>query len=160
MRTPAVVISTAIGLAPMIAIAAWLTNGPPPADCGAEGGVDSRSGEVRATKVVVEPWYGPHHVYGLFVVPDQYGDPKYSETVTVHNFRREFVRKRIRKLHRIDDVTAPPGAYVRRAYVPTRVALWFLVTGRLGDLRTACRWTLVFIGGNPHMRASRSRAGG
>src|ERR1700732_4795549 len=126
MRTLAALISTAVGLAPKIAVGAWLTSRPLPAECGAEGGTDSRPGEVRATRVVVEPWYGPHHVYGLFVVPDQYGDPKYSETVTVQNFRREFIRKQIRKLHRIDDVTATPGSYVRRAYIPTRVALWFL----------------------------------
>lgn len=33
--------------------------------------------------------------------------------------------------------------YVMQVHLPTRMALWFLVTGRFGDLRSFCHWWLI-----------------
>ena len=35
------------------------------------------------------------------------------------------------------------GHYNKRVYLPTRTALWFLLTGRFGDLKMPCHWWLV-----------------
>ena len=43
----------------------------------------------------------------------------------------------------MDTAAAKPGYYLKQTHVPTRLALWFLVSGMFGDLRTPCHWTLV-----------------
>ena len=45
----------------------------------------------------------------------------------------------------VDDPVAEPAHSLLRSYVPTRVALWFLLNGLFGDLRRPCNWTLVFV---------------
>jgi hypothetical protein len=119
-----------------------LANEPPTVQCA--DAKDEGRGRVPAAKVVARPWYGPHHVYGLFIVPNEYMDHRYIETVNVRGLGNEVLRRGKRQRQRIDDVAAGPGSYVARAYVPTRVAVWLLLTGRFGDLRSTCNWTLVF----------------
>jgi hypothetical protein len=41
-------------------------------------------------------------------------------------------------------VVVKPGYYLVQGNLPTRVALWFLLTGQLGDLRIPCNWNLTF----------------
>ena len=123
---------------------AWLLNRPATTDCGAETPANH---EIRATGVVVQPWFGKHHVYGIFTVPDRYKHNKnYAVAMAVRGLDRRFaVGERVDKQYVVDDVLAGPGHYLLRLYVPTRVALWFLVNGLFGDLRRACNWTLVFV---------------
>src|SRR2546425_376559 len=181
---------------------AWLLNKPATGDCGGEAPTNHKVHEIRATKVVVQPWLGEHHVYGIFMVPNRYkhswqnvafapqsgsftaeldatpqngamaggvglpnapapaysspgavgptcvmaGNKNYSVvTMAVRGFDRRFaVGERADKQY-VDDVLAEPEHYLLRIYVPTRVALWFLVNGLFGDLRRPCDWTLVFM---------------
>ena len=124
----------------------WLLNKPPTADCSAEAPSDHKVHEIRATKVVVQPWLGEHHVYGIFMVPNRYRyNKKYVVTTTVRGFDRSFAGGERSGKQYVYDAFAEPGHYLLRSYVPTRLALWFLVNGLLGDLRNPCNWTLVFI---------------
>lgn len=125
---------------------AWFLNKPATADCASDAPADHKTQEIRAAKVVVQPWLGPHHVYGVFIVPNPYKqNTKYAVTMTIRGFDHHFsVAERPDKRH-VDHIVAPPGHYVLRGYVPTRLALWFLLTGLLDDLRHSCNWTLMFI---------------
>lgn len=122
--------------------AAWLLSKAPAGGCGSEAARPSVQA-IRATKVVVEPWQGKHHVYAIFMVPDMYKDStKYTATLTVGT-RHRFAAASWPQRQRIGDLSAAPGHYLLRSYISTRTALWFLVTGRFGDLQS-CEWTLVF----------------
>ena len=99
--------------------------------------------ELEAVKVVARPWRGPHQVYGDFLVPDRCRDPRYSATVRLRDSRGEVFRSVVRH-DRPDDADAGPGRYARRVYVPTRVGLWLLVTGRFRDLAAPGGWLLSF----------------
>jgi len=81
------------------------------------------------------------------MVPNRYTvNKKYAIAMAVRGFDGRFaVGERADKQYTVDDVLAEPGHYLLRIYVPTRVAVWFLVKGLFGDLRTPCNWTLVFI---------------
>ena len=59
-------VAVALALAGTVA---WLVNKPPTADCSAEAPADHKVHEIRAAKVVVQPWLGEHRVYGIFMVP-------------------------------------------------------------------------------------------
>lgn len=136
--------TAALGLAIVVGLMVWLADRPPTADCGTAASPPSNVYEIAAAKVVVRPWYGRHHVYGIFVVPNQFNDRRYSTALAVRGFEAPIVRKRIPEKGYVDAGLARPGHYLKRVYVPTRVAAWFLLTGHFGDLRTPCHWQLVF----------------
>jgi len=120
---------------------------PRATDCDAEALADAPPNRIVAARVVVQPWYGLHHVYGIFVVPDRYQDSKYSETISVAGMQVRLLRDLHPKRARVSSfggVMPPPGHYLTRAYLPTRIALRLLFTGHLADLRTSCRWALLF----------------
>ncbi len=143
--------TVSVGVALMLAgTVAWLVNKPATIDCGGEAPANHKVHEIRATKVVVEPWLGRHHVYGIFTVPDRYKHNKnYSVTVAVRGFDRHLAVDQRSDKEYVDHVIVPPGHYLLRSYVPTRVALWFLGNGLFGDMRRPCNWMLVFVEGAP-----------
>ena len=97
----------------------------------------------RATTTVVEPWRGPHHVYGIFTIPEQYKfDHLYTAKLTIQGVPTAFLAGSPED-EDIYSGTPQPGYYIKRVYLSTRTALWFLLTGRFGDLRTTCHWWLV-----------------
>jgi hypothetical protein len=135
--------ATAVGFVLLMAVMVWLINKPPVTPCPAEPKVDSKAHEIRAMKVVVQPWKGPHQVYGIFMVPIRYKDDRlYSTRLRVQGFERGLTRP---EPEYMDTMAAKPGYYLKRTYAPTRLALWFLVSGMFGDLRTPCHWTLVIM---------------
>lgn len=97
----------------------------------------------RATQVVAQPWWGPHHVYGRFVVPVQYKRHRlYTAKLMIQGLVND-----------LPEISPEAGSiygdqvdsehYVMRVHLPTRTAIWLLLTGRFGDLRLACHWWLV-----------------
>jgi len=124
----------------------WLLNKPPTGDCADGVPDDHKAQEIRATKVVVQPWLGKHHVYGVFMVPEQYKHKnKYMVRMTVHGFDGYFAVGEGSDKQYMDDALAAPGRSLLRGYLPTRVALWFMVNGLFGDLRHPCNWLLVLV---------------
>ncbi len=102
--------------------------------------------EVQAVKVVVEPWKGKHRVYGIFMVPDAYKNSrKYLLTMTVGNWYKFNPVDRTSHLQSFEGVQAKPGHYLVRNFLPTRVALWFWMTGQFTNLEQSCNWSLQVI---------------
>jgi hypothetical protein len=123
----------------------WLVKRGPTVSCEAAQALrDARVYDVAPSKIVVRPWFGPHHVYGIFAVPNQFMDRRYVATLAVHNFQSRLIRNLRPDKAYVDPSLAQPGHYLERAYVPTRVAVRLLLTGRFGDLRERCQWQLVF----------------
>jgi hypothetical protein len=118
--------TAALGLSLLVSLTLWLATRRPTLDCGPAASRASNVQEIAAAKIVVRPWYGRHHVYGIFVVPNQFNDRRYSTTLTVRDFEMSIVRKRIPEKGHVDPVLARPGHYLKRVYVPTRVAVWVL----------------------------------
>jgi len=144
---PRTIGSASAGVALVLAgTVVWLLNKPPTVDCAAEAPTDRKAHEIRATQVVVQPWLGKHHVFGIFLVPSRYRhNRKYIVTTTVRGFGHlGTIGERFDEQY-VDDPVAGPGHFLLRSYVPTRVALWFLLNGLFGDLRRPCNWTLVFV---------------
>lgn len=127
---------------------AWLLIKPPTHDCMIEHSTDSN--QIHPSKVIIRPWLGQHEVFGIFMLPLRYRSGRtYSGTISVRSFIGEFIPDSQPQAQQIDDVVAEPGYYVVRGYLPTRVALWFLVSGQFGDLRTPCNWTIEFVKRSP-----------
>ena len=127
----------------LLATATILLNMPPLTDCRSEAPVEAGQRWFSATQTVVEPWRGQHHVYGLFKIPEQYKfDHLYTAKLVIDGVAAEFVASSPED----EDIYSgrpEPGHYIKRVFYPTRTALWFLLSGRLGDLRMPCHWWLV-----------------
>ena len=135
-------IVSAVAIA-FLATATVLINVPPLTGCRSEVPVAAKEHWFRATQTVVQPWGGRHHVYGIFNVPDQYNrDHLYTAKLMIQGFTEEF-SETSPEGGDIYTSRAEPGHYIKRGYLPTRKALWFLLTGRFGDLKMPCHWWLV-----------------
>jgi hypothetical protein len=121
----------------------WLVNRLPLTACGFEVPESSKEHKFQAVQVVVRPWQGQHNVYGIFMIPERYkhGQP-YVMSLKIQGFTTKFSAVSAGGEDR-DNIVVEQGHYLQRAYVPTRNALWFLFTGRFGDLRAPCHWWLV-----------------
>lgn len=121
----------------------WLVNRSPLTECGPEVPESSGEHRFRAAQVVVRPWQGQHKVHGVFIIPERYkhGQP-YATSLKIQGFTTRFSAVSAGGEDH-DDIEVEQGHYLQRAYVPTRSALWFLFTGRFGDLRASCHWWLV-----------------
>jgi hypothetical protein len=131
------------GVVALLATATGLVNMPPLTECRSETPVAAKQYWFRATQTVVQPWRGPHHVYGIFTIPEQYKfDHLYTAKLTIQGATADFIAGSPEG-EDIYSGRAEPGHYIKRVYLPTRTALWFLLNGRFGDLRMPCHWLLV-----------------
>lgn len=123
--------------------AIWLASKGPTVACPDTAVVDgARQQPLYPRSIVVKPWYGPHHVYGFFVVPDRFDFEGVTATLRVGSFQE------LTDVHRPPSRASfqpGPGYYVKKVYLPTHVAIGFLVSGRFGDLRLSCNWILEVV---------------
>ena len=127
----------------LLGMAALLVNIPPLTDCRSEAPATAKQYWFRAAQTVVQPWRGQHHVYGMFSVPDQYSrDRLYTARLIIQGLTEEFPESSPKGGVIYND-RAEAGHYMKRVYLPTRTALWFLLTGRFGELKMPCHWWLV-----------------
>lgn len=99
--------------------------------------------DIRAVKVIARPWFGRHWVYGVFVIPMQYRNSRrYGGQLSVEYFTASFNPDGQQLTYALEGVSARADQYVVRAYMPTRAALGFLVSGRFGDLKLPCNWSI------------------
>ena len=145
-RLKRIAIAVVTSLLVFAATVAWLLAMPGTSHCPGEGAVDVEQYKAHAVKVVVKPWLGQHHVFGIFIVPLRYRSGRsYFGTISVPGINGEIAPDWQPQDQRVEDVVAEPGYYLIRGYIPTRIALWFLFTGQFGDLRIPCNWTLEFV---------------
>jgi hypothetical protein len=65
----------------------WLANKGPTGTCADTAAVDgARRPQIYPRSIVVKPWYGPHHVYGFFVVPERFDFEQLTATLWVGTF--------------------------------------------------------------------------
>jgi hypothetical protein len=100
----------------------------------------SKSLKFHPIKVVAEPWRGEHHVYSIFALPLQYKEIYHRSQLLVKDTDTPW------------DVTptdglkygeiVPEDSFLVIGFFPTRLTLWYWVSGRFDELRHPCNWTL------------------
>ena len=83
-------------------------------ECRSEAPVAAKQHWFHATQTVVQPWRGPHHVYGIFTIPEQYKfDHLYTAKLTIQGIPAEFQAGSPEE----EDIyggRAEPGYYIKR----------------------------------------------
>jgi hypothetical protein len=142
MRMSGIAWMVTVGVLSILAIVV-LANIPPMTNCATGEPFSAKHYQIRASRIEVQPWRGPHHVYGMFIVPEHYKrDRLYTAKLMIQGFPEEFTHTSPEG-EDADGGRTEPGYYIKRLYLPTRTALWFLLTGRFGDLKMPCHWWLV-----------------
>jgi hypothetical protein len=91
-------------------------------------------------KIVAEPWRGEHNVYAIFAVPLQYKDSGYRSKLLIKGSNTVWGVSPANE--RLYGLTVPEGHFLVLGFFRTRLALLYLVSGRFGDLKDPCNWTL------------------
>lgn len=139
-RIASIMTIAAVSLLAVLAATKWLSS---ELGCADEPVFPPVREHVRATRVEVEPWRGRHRVYGEFAVPLRYRSHRlYKMRLRITGVTETFPEISP-EAGRMRGSAVEPGYYTMRVNIPTRMALWFLVTGRLADLKTPCRWSLL-----------------
>ncbi len=115
-------------------------------DCDATAFLASKTAKtsIQATKVVVKPWLGEHHVYGIFMVPEKYRrSPIFVLNVkdAISNCEEPFG-----ELQAIDGISAQPGTYLIRDFIRTRLTLRLILQGKYNQINDPSHWTLIYPG--------------
>jgi len=98
---------------------------------------------INPQKVVVEPWYGEHHVYAIFIIPRGYlNDHLFKVSIKdsgtycgILDFAGTTVT---------EGVEVKPGNYLMKALFPTRVAFWLILQGKGVHLKQSSNWVLGY----------------
>ena len=100
------------------------------------------TGYVHANKVVVEPWRGEHHVYGIFMIP--YGNlNERLFRVSIQGAGR-YCGKFTYVGDRADGVAAKPKHYLIKGFLNTRTAVWLISQGFEDQLRQPQNWMVGY----------------
>jgi hypothetical protein len=98
--------------------------------------------QVQATKVLVKPWRGEHHVYGIFMVPDKYKQAPFF-VLTVKGVGSD-CSKPFGYSQNVDDIFAQPGTHLVKDFIRTRTALRLILQGLYFQINNKHNWTLTF----------------
>lgn len=98
--------------------------------------------QVQAKQVVVKPWLGEHHVYGIFQVPDEYKESQVFMLSIPGD--RKYCSRPFGTSKNYDDVFAEPGTILIRHYIKSRIAVKMIFQGLYSQLNNPQNWTLTF----------------
>lgn len=116
---------------------------PPRTTCSGAPGGEGGEHWFQATHVVVKPWLGQHHVYGIFAIPEQYKfDHLFTAKLVIQGVHHELLAGSPEYTD-MPSSTWEPGSYRKRVYLSTRATLKFIAFGRFSDLTMPCHWWLV-----------------
>ncbi|WP_197480174.1 MULTISPECIES: hypothetical protein [unclassified Anabaena] len=95
-------------------------------------------------KIIIKPWLGQHHVYGVFMIPTGYRyDYLFKLSLPGENTRCGAVQPTSESL--VPDVDVKPGYYLLKGYLNTRIALRLIFQGHLNQLKQPENWKLGYF---------------
>jgi len=137
------IVVVAVGILLPISAVVLLATLVPPTDCRSEMPDDLARHWFSAIQTKVQPWRGRHHVFGTFMLPQQYKfDHLYTVRLIIDGVDTDFIAGSPED-EDVQGAQSRPGFYFKRVYLSTRTALWLLLTGHFADLKMACHWWLV-----------------
>ncbi|MEO1429571.1 MAG: hypothetical protein AAFS12_06200 [Cyanobacteria bacterium J06632_19] len=94
-------------------------------------------------KIVLEPWRGQHHVYGIFQIPGGYLNDKLLK-VELPGSKTYCGVLSYGGTVAIDGVKAKPGHYLMKGMLNTRFAIQLILQGKQEELRKPDNWNLGY----------------
>lgn len=98
---------------------------------------------IPALKVVVEPFFSRHQVYGIFKLSREKHPPGQPVILTVTGAGK-YCEYTGNLGQNFDDIKVSSDYYLSRHYIRTRTSLWLSFQGLLKQLRQPHNWTLTY----------------
>ncbi|MEA5618025.1 hypothetical protein VB711_09270 [Cronbergia sp. UHCC 0137] len=95
-------------------------------------------------KVLIRPWLGQHHVYGIFMLPIGYSHDQLM-TVNIPGTSKQFCGNILEFGETLDGINAKPGHYLAKGYLQTRTAVRFIIQGKIKHLQQLKNWRLGYV---------------
>lgn len=125
----------------------YITDRSPITSCYPSAFISSAEGKkyyAYPEKLVIEPWHGRHHVYGIFMIPNGY---KTDDLFTFTIPNEQTYCGHLLKARSTADVGIYPksGYYLMQGFLNTRVALWLMFKGKVNQLKEPSSWKLGYV---------------
>lgn len=104
--------------------------------------LDPTTYKAHPIKLVVKPWRGPHHVYGIFMIPEDY-KPNREAVLDVKGVST-YNKTIYSRGQETEGIQAKPGYYLAKVFIKTRTTLKLSAKGSFNQLRQPCNWTLTY----------------
>ncbi|MFM6309873.1 MAG: hypothetical protein ACKPGB_16690, partial [Dolichospermum sp.] len=89
-------------------------------------------------KVIVNPWFGQHKIYAIFIVPNGH---LYDNFITINLGNNHIFCGDVSRLpYNQDGVIAKPGYDLAKGYLHTRTGIKFILAGKINEIRKASNW--------------------
>ncbi|MEM6753126.1 MAG: hypothetical protein AAF630_09180 [Cyanobacteria bacterium P01_C01_bin.38] len=98
---------------------------------------------IHPEKIVVEPWKGQHHVYGIFQIPGGYLNDKMLK-LEIPGIKTYCGILAYGGTVAIDGVQAKPGHYLMKGMLNTRFAIKLIMQGKQKELKQPQNWNLGY----------------
>jgi hypothetical protein len=125
----------------------WAWKKSPRVSCYPQGFVASSNGEKQYAypeKIVVKPWRGRHHVYGVFMIPKASKNDQLV-TVTVSENKTYCGQMMNFSAASDEDIDTKPGYHLMKGYINTRVALYLIIKGKIDQMKQPSNWKLGYV---------------
>lgn len=103
---------------------------------------ESQLFQAKPYEVVVQPWRGRHHVYGIFMLPNQH-QLKSPVFLTIKG-AGTFPRLGYVFADNVERYPVKPDHYFLRVHLKTRVALLIILQGLGSQLIQPGNWTMTY----------------
>ncbi|MFM6180678.1 MAG: hypothetical protein ACKPA8_04020 [Dolichospermum sp.] len=91
-------------------------------------------------KVIVNPWFGQHKIYAIFIVPKEH---LYDNFITINLGNNHIFCGDVSRLpYNQDGVIVKPGYDLAKGYLHTRTGIKFILAGKINEIRKASNWQL------------------
>lgn len=100
----------------------------------------STTQKIHAVKVVVQPWQGRHHVFGVFVLPAGYEPGSYFE-VSLKD-EASYCGEITPAMNPLHVIPTQPGDRAFVGLLRTRTAMWLITKGKRQQLKQPRNWIL------------------
>ncbi|NJL63586.1 MAG: hypothetical protein HC903_19320 [Methylacidiphilales bacterium] len=102
---------------------------------------------VYPEKIIVKPWRGQHHVYGIFMIPGGHINDKLF-TLNIPGEPTFCGVMEYKGTVEAEGVRAKPGSYLMKGLINTRTALRVISQGKVDELKKPNNWKLGYTLGH------------
>ncbi|QSJ16126.1 hypothetical protein JYQ62_30885 [Nostoc sp. UHCC 0702] len=117
----------------------------PTVRCHPWGFISSNQGKyyLYPEKIVVQPWRGRHHVYGIFMIPN---GSRSDHFVTLQiPGEKTYCGRLVSRSNSIAGIHAKPGYSLARGYFNTRIAIKLIAEGKGNQLLQPSNWRVGYV---------------
>ena len=99
---------------------------------------------INPEKVILQPWFGQHHAFGIFMMSKQY-TADHSITIALPGNQILCGHLEYADTDNVAGVSAKPGYFLIKGFLQTRIAIGLILQGKGNQLQQLSNWKLGYF---------------